>query len=171
MTDTFASRKSRGSAAIEAAIFLPVLILLLMGTLEIARITYTYYTLHKMMYALARYVSTQQGANLCDTADPAVVAAKSFALNGTTDNSGTAILSDLTADMISIRLEQVDAASGAINECACAVPGCDTSNGGLPPDYIVVSLPNGYSVTPHIPLIPTNPIALRPQVRLPYGGT
>jgi hypothetical protein len=151
--------------------FLPLLILLLMGTLEIARITYTYFTLQKMMYAMARYVSTQQGANLCDDADPVVVAAKSFALNGTTDNSGTAILDNLTADMISIRLEQVDPTTGALNECACAVPGCDTTNGGTPPDFVVISIPNGYSIVPRIPLIPNTAIPLKPVVRVPYGGT
>lgn len=160
-----------GSAIIETALFLPILILLLMGTLEIARITYTYFTLQKMMYAMARYVTTQQGANLCDSADPVVVAAKSFALTGTTDNSGTPILDSLTADMISIRLEQVDPTTGALSECPCGVPGCDTANGGTPPDYVVISIPNGYPIVPRIPLVANTAIPLKPVVRLPYGGT
>jgi hypothetical protein len=165
------ARGSSGSAVIETAMFLPILILLLMGTLEIGRITYTYFTLHKIMYSLARYLGTQQGTNFCDSSDPNIVAALSFALNGTTDNSGTPIISNLTADMISIRIEQVDQTSGAISECPCAVPGCDAANGGLPPNFLVVSIPNGYNVTPRIPLIPMNPIPLKPQVRVPYGGT
>jgi hypothetical protein len=151
--------------------FLPILILLLMGTLELGRIAYTYYTLTKIMYSMARYLGTQQGTNLCSSTDPNVVAAISFALNGSTDNSGLPVIADLTADMIAIRLESVDQTSGAISECACAVPGCDTSTGGTPPDYIVVYIPNGYSITPRIPLIPTTPILLKPQVRVPYGGT
>ena len=150
---------------------LPFLILLLMGTLELARITYTYYTLNKILTAMARYVSTRQGVDFCDSTDTTVANAANFALTGTNDGSGTPILSDLTADMLSVRIEQVDTASGSVSECPCGVPGCDTANGGTPPDYIVVSIPGGYPVTPHIPLIPTNPIPLTPVVRMPYGGT
>lgn len=156
--------RRRGSAMIETAIFLPVLILLMVGTVEIARITYTYYTLHKMMYAVARYVTTQQGVNFCDNNDPEVANAKAFALGS------PSILPALTADMINIRIEQADA-TGAITECSCSVPGCDTVNGGMPPDYVVVSIPDGYPVTPHIPFIPTDAIPLKPQIRMPYGGT
>lgn len=164
-------RATRGSAILETALFLPILVLLLVGTAELARYAYTYFTLHKIMYALARYVSTQQGANLCDASDPALTAAISFALNGTTDNSGVAILPALTSDMIAIRLERADPASGTVTECACGVPGCDTANGGTPPDFVVVYLNSGYSITPNIPLIPKTPFTFNPVVRVPYGGT
>jgi hypothetical protein len=150
---------------------LPILILLLMGTLEIGRIAFTYYTLHKIMYGLARDLGTLQGVNFCDNSDPAVAAAKAFALNGSSDSSAQALIGNLTADQISVRIEQVDATTGTLGECACSVPGCDTANGGLPPDFIVVSLPNGYPITPHIPLVSMDPIPLRPTVRIPYGGT
>jgi hypothetical protein len=150
---------------------LPFLILLLMGTLELGRITYTYYTLHKILYAMAGYVASQQGVNFCDSTDATVAAAASFALTGTTDNSGAPILADLTADMLNVRIEQADPSSGSITQCPCGVPGCDTANGGTPPDFVVVSIPGGYPVTPHIPLIPLNAIPLTPQVRVPYGGT
>jgi hypothetical protein len=163
--------KQGGTAALETALFLPILILLLMGTLEIGRIAFTYYTLHKILYGLARNLGTQQGVNFCDDNDPAVAAAKAFALTGSSDSSAPGLIGDLTADQISVRIEQVDPNSGTLGECACSVPGCDTANGGLPPDFIVVSLPNGYPVTPHIPLVPMDPIPLRPTVRVPYGGT
>ena len=161
----------RGSAAIETALLLPVLILLLMGTLEVGRITYTYYAVQKILYGLARTLSTQQGVNFCDNSDANVTAAKLFALTGTGDGSAAPLIGDLSADQISVRLEQVDPTTGALNECACAVPGCDTLNGGVSPDYIVVSVPNGYPITPHIPLLPMDPIPLRPVIRVPYGGT
>lgn len=142
-----------------------------MGTLELGRIAYTYYAVHKVLYGLARVLGSGQGINFCDTNDPTVAAAKQFALNGSADASAPPLIADLTADQISVRLEQVDPASGAITECACSAPGCDTQNGGLPPDYIVVSIPNGYPITPHIPLVSMDPIPLRPSVRVPYGGT
>jgi hypothetical protein len=163
--------RNAGSASIETAMVLPVLFVLLLGTVEIAKITYTYYTIHKILYSLARYLGTQQGVNFCDSADPAVTAAKNFALTGATDASGTAIISNLTADMIGIRIERLNAQAGTLDECDCSVTGCDTANGGLPPDFIAVSIPQGYSVTPHIPFLPMDPIPLKFQVRVPYGGT
>lgn len=151
--------------------FLPILVLLIMGTLEIGRFIYTYHTLNKVMYALARYVTTQQGVDFCDSGDTTVAAALSFALNGSTDNSGQAILPLLTSDMINIRIEQADPVSGAVTECPCGVPGCDTANGGTSPNFVVVSIPSGYPVTPRIPLISNAAIPLKPVIRVPYGGT
>ena len=49
--------------------------------------------------------------------------------------------------------------------------GCDTANGGGSPDFVVVSIPNGYEVNPRIPFLTLDPILLRPMVRVPYGGT
>jgi hypothetical protein len=161
----------RGSSILESILFLPVLFLLLFGMIEFARISYTYYTLHKMMYALARYLGTQQGVNFCDEADPAVVAAKAYALTGTTDSTAVSQLPSLTASMIQIRIERYDAGTGEISECACSITGCDAGVGGLPPDFIVVSIPDGYMVQPRFPYIQVDPILLRPQVRMPFGGT
>lgn len=164
-------RSQRASATVETAMVLPVLFLLLLGTVEIARITYTYYALHKILYSLARYVSTQQGVNFCDSSDATVLAAKNFALTGTTDASAPAIISNLTADQISVRIERLNTQAGTLDECDCSPTGCDTLNGGLPPDFIAVSIPQGYPMAPHIPLVPMDPIPLKPAVRVPYGGT
>ena len=38
----------RGNSLLEAVLFLPILMLLLWGLIEFGRITYTFYTLHKM---------------------------------------------------------------------------------------------------------------------------
>jgi len=163
--------RRHGSAALETVMVLPFLFVLLLGTVEIAKITYTYYTLHKILYSLARYLGTQSGVNFCDPSDPAIVAAKNFALTGTADASGTAIVSNLTADMIGIRAERLNAQAGTLSECDCSSSGCDASAGGLPPDFIAVSIPNGYEVTPHILFLPAEPIPLKPEVRIPFGGT
>ena len=39
----------RGNSLLEAVLFLPILMLLLWGLIEFGRITYTFYTLHKML--------------------------------------------------------------------------------------------------------------------------
>ena len=51
---------------LETAMYLPILVALLTGIIELARVSYTYYTLHKILYAVGRYVGTQQGVNFCD---------------------------------------------------------------------------------------------------------
>ena len=164
-----------GGAVLETALFVPMLVLLLMGMFQIARVTYTYYALRNTLFAAARYVATQQGVNLCDASDPAIAAAINLALTGNiTDASNTnPVLPALTADMITMTIERVDPTSGVPGACDCSVTGCDTNAGGGEPDFVVVSIPDGYSINPVIPGVglPTGPLLLRPTVRVPFGGT
>ena len=127
--------------------------------------------LRKAVYTTATYVSAQQGVNFCDAADATVAAAKQFALSGTTDVGAPAFLTALTPEMIQVRIERLDIATGSLIECDCSATGCDTSIGGHSPGFIVVSIPDGYIVTPRIPFAPLVEIPLRPAVRVPFGGT
>jgi hypothetical protein len=161
----------RGSIMLETVMFLPILLLLLLGSIELARVTYTYFTLQKTLYAIARFVGTRQGVNFCDDTDTTVALAKNYILTGASDGSGTPVVTNLTADQIQVRLERFNADGGGLGQCDCSSTGCDTSNGGRGPDYIVVSIPNGYSITLTIPQLPLDPIILRPHVRVPYQGT
>ena len=60
--------------------------LLIVGMVQLGKITYVYYTLKKTLYTAARAVATQQNVNPCDAADPGVQAAIGFALTGSTDH-------------------------------------------------------------------------------------
>jgi hypothetical protein len=157
--------KRQGSALLEAAMLTPVIVLLLTGMVTLARITYTYYTLRKTVYSIARYAGTQQGVNFCDASDPTVAAAINFGMTGTTDASEPVFVTGLTADMFQITPEQVD------GPCACGAPGCDPAQGGRAPDFIVVSMPNGYQAPVRIFGLNLDPVLLKPEVKLPYGGT
>jgi len=161
-------RNARGGALLEAALFVPILVALLIGTLQLARITYTYYTLEKLMYGVARSAGTQQGIDFCNGQDPIVQAAIANAL---LDATGNPVVPGLTADMFQIQIERYDPVAQALSACDCSATGCDTSQGGLPPDFIVVSLTNGYSVQPVFWGFTPPPLALRPSVMVPYGGT
>ena len=165
--------KRRGAVLMETVLWVPILVLLLMGTVEFTRVAYTYYTLEKILYNLARYAGTQQGINFCDPNDANVLAAKQMAITGNPDGSGESILPNLSADLINIRLERFAPATTNLIECACeaSANGCDTTQGAPPPDYIVVSIPDGYNINLRIPGIPGDAIPLRPQVRMPFGGT
>lgn len=164
-------KHQRGAIMLETVMFMPILLLLLLGMIEMARITYTYYTVQKTLVAVARILGSRQGVNFCDDTDTAVVNAKNMALTGTEDGSGTPYIGGLTADLIQVRIERFTASTGDIGECECSAAACDTLNGGQAPDYIVVSIPDGFPVTLRIPNIPTDPILLRPRVRMPFLGT
>ena len=165
-------RRRRGGTVLEVALFVPIIVTMLVGMVQIGKITYVYYTLRKTLYTMGTYVSAQQGVNFCDEGDAAVLAAKNFALSGTSsDVSIDPIIPTLTADMISVSIERIDPASGAPVACDCSVTGCDAAAGGGSPDFVVVSIPNGFQVNPRIPFLTIDQILLRPQVRVPYGGT
>lgn len=157
-------RGRRGSTILEAALFIPILMLLIVGMVQIGKITFVYYTLKKTLYTVSRYIATQQNVNPCDAADASVQAAIGFALTGTTDSSAAPFLPALTADMIQVSLEKYSADSQQLAD-ACA--GSTTG----PPDFVVVSIPSGYEVRPRIPFLLIDPILLRPQVKVPFSGT
>ena len=164
-------RSRRGAIALETALLLPILLALLIGTEELARVTYNYYMIEKIMSDLARYLGTQLGPNFCNPADPIVTAAVNNALTGTADGSGTPIVNGLTPDMVLVTIENYDPTTTAISQCACSATGCDTSQGGQAPGYIVVSLANGFTVQPLFWGFKVAPFPLVPSVRVPYGGT
>lgn len=160
----------RGSVLVETAVLIPVITLLLVGMVNVARITYIYVTLRKTVYSVARYVGTQQGVNFCDANDPTVAAAVNLGLTGTTDGSGANLVTGLTSSMIVVTPIQYDSTAGTIGTCTCDVTGCDPTQGGGAPNYIAVAI-SGYAVPIRIPGISLDPIKLSPSVEVPYGGT
>jgi len=160
----------RGNTIIETAMLMPVLLLLLVGMAQIAKITYTYYTLRKTVYAIATYLSTQQAVNFCVPGDPTITAAINFGLTGTTDASQPVFVTGLTASMILVTAESLDPLSGAPTSYASQCSGA-LGFAGAPPDQIVVSIPNGYILQPRIPFLPVDAIPLKPEVKVPYEGT
>ncbi len=161
-------RRRKGNMLIEATLWIPIMALLIVGMIQVGKITYLYYSLKKSVYSAARYLPVQQGVNFCDlTNDPNVAAAFQFAVTGTTDGSGPALITNFTTDMLQVTAECVDAASGVPGPCDSS--GCPTVTAR--PDYVLVTMPNGYQVQPRIPFITLNPIQLSPSVMVPFGGT
>jgi len=108
--------------------------------------------------------------NYCDSADATVQAAKEYVLRGSPDESQERIVVGLEPDMIQIRVERVNSDTGDLEECECSSTGCDLGQGGVSPQYLVVSIPEGYGMRLGIPGLNLDPILLRPVVRLPFGG-
>lgn len=166
------TRRGRsGSVALETILVVPILLAILIGTEELARVTYTYYQIQKIMNDLARYLGTQMGVNFCNPADPILTSAINNAFTATADGSGSPIVSNLTPDMVQVTIERYDPNAGAIVPCDCSATGCDASQGGQAPGFIVVSLASGYTVQPLFWGFKVAPFQLVPSVRVPYGGT
>jgi hypothetical protein len=163
-------RNSRGGVLIETALLLPIVAALLIGTVELARVSYTYYMLQKIVFTLARYLGTQQGVNFCDGQDVSVQAAINYAISGTTESADNPTVPGLVPGMFQINIERYDPATQTLLPCDCSSTGCDATAGGLPPDFIVVSLTN-YNVQPVFWGFAVTAFPLRPSVRVPYGGT
>jgi hypothetical protein len=149
----------------------PVLLALMVGMIELGHLTYTYVALQKVMYELARYLGTQQGVNFCDDADPTIVAAKNLAVTGSADGTADPLISGLSAGMIQLRAERTAQDNQTLGQCDCSVTGCDTTNGGLPPDFIVAYMPGGFPIRPLFFGFSVDPILLKPQIRVPFGGS
>jgi len=162
-------RGREGNMLVETAMWLPVLFLLISGVIQFGKITYLYYTLRKIEYGIARTVSIGSGVNFCpDATDTFIQGAITFALTGTPDGSGPPLVENLTPGMISVTTECIDPATGLPG--ACNSSGCDGAVGAQRPDYVVVSIPDGYPVQLRIPYIQPAPFQFKPTVAVPYGG-
>jgi Flp pilus assembly protein TadG len=160
-------RRRSGNMALEAALFLPVLVLLIVGMVQIGKVTYLYYTLKKIVYAAGRGVAVQQGVNFCgDIASDAVAqAAINMAVN---DASGTPIIDNLPAIQISPQCSDPANPGGAL--IPCDTSNCDALSLGQRPDFLVVTLQGGYAVQVRIPFLSPIPMTLNPSVTVPFGG-
>ena len=161
----------KGTSLIEGLIFIPLVILLLLGMMEFGRIAYTYYQLQKVMYTFARQAGTQQNINLCDPGNDLLVQSIGVARTGTGDAGADTVILGLQAADFRVRVERYSADTDSLTECDCSSNGCDTSQGGSAADFIYVDLVSGYPVVLRIPFLAQDPIILRPSVRLPFGGT
>jgi hypothetical protein len=154
---------------LEVAMWMPVLLLLIAGVIQFGKITYLYYTLRKIEYSVARSVSLASGVNFCpDSGDTLIQGAIEFALTGTSDGSGPPLVSNLTPAMISVTTECIDPGTGLPGSCDTS--GCNGAVGGQRPDYVVVTIPDGYPVQLRIPYIQLDAFQLKPTVAVPFGG-
>ena len=89
--------RQRGVAAVELAVLLTPLVLMLFGATELGRAVYTYNVLDKTVRDAARHLS-QHGVGDTTIAGQAIC----LAVYGTTDCSGTAVATGLTKSMVMV---------------------------------------------------------------------
>jgi hypothetical protein len=156
--------RTSGNMAIEAAMLIPILVLCIVGMVQFGKVTYTYYTLKKIVWAAGRQLASQQGVNYCNgTDDPKVAAANSFALNDTT---GTPIIENLTALQFDAQCSDGDGGT-----TPCDTSSCENLSISPRPDYVLVTIPGGYPATIRIPFLNPVQITLSPSALVPTGGS
>jgi len=89
--------RMRGVAAVELALLLTPLVLMVFGTTELGRAIYSYNTLDKAVRDAARHLSQHGPGDATIAAE-----ARCLAVTGTTDCSGAALVPGLTSAMVTI---------------------------------------------------------------------
>lgn len=160
-------RRGRGGSAIlETAMWIPVLLLLIVGMIQFGKVTYLDHVLNKIVYNAARNLASAQNLNFCDPADVNTVAAINSAI--TDPATSEPLIANLTADMLVVTTQCMDP-SGVIG--TCDVSGCQGIAGAQRPDFVTVAITSGYAFPLRIPYINLDPILLRPSATAPFGGS
>ena len=165
----------RGQAVIELAFQIPLMMLLLFGAVQIARVFYTYHALHKILRGGAGMLGRSVNVNYCVAEDTALADARNFMVYGNLQGEGSPVVAGLTTDMIQILPERGTAGATDLNQCFCQdgaedSDSCDILSGGRSPDFIVVNLGPGFPFQTSFPFVNLGTVDLRVSVRMPVTG-
>jgi hypothetical protein len=170
--------RNRGQAAVETAFAIPLLLLMMFGAFQVARVFWVYHTLHKAVRSGAGLLSRTSKLNYCDQSDPMFLNVKNFIVYGNLQGTGDPVVTGLTTDYIYFYPERIALDSTAVDDCtpSCGNPNndldsCDISAGGRAPDFITVSLgPSGFPLELLFPYVRWTTINLKVSVRVPLAG-
>ena len=162
----------RGQAALEVAFVIPVMMMLLFGCFQVARVFFLYHTLQKAVRGGAGMLARMNSVNYCDPADPALNDARNFIVFGNLQGNGTPIVEGLTPDIIQVVPERILQGSTSVGACLCTQDpeSCDPAAGGRQPDFVTVNLGGGFPVNVPFPFVNLGTIALKVSVRMPVTG-
>jgi hypothetical protein len=176
-------RRMGGQATVETAFAVPLLVLMLFGAFQVARVFYVYHTLEKALRGGAGVLARTTGINYCDPADPMLLNVKRFIVYGTMDSAlaSAPVVTNLDQiiDQIYFYPERINASNptevdGCLSSCGNAsgdLNSCDTANGGHAPDFVTVSLgPDGFPLVVPFPYLQWTTIHLKVSVRMPITG-
>ena len=152
---------------------IPLLLVILAGAVQLARVFYTYHTLEAAVRGGAGLLARSSSVNYCDAGDAAITGAKNFIVYGNLQGQGIPILPGL-ADLIQVLPEREGAGSTNVNACTCGAADpddCDVSAGGRPPDFIVVNLGSGYPLQLPFAFVSLTTVNLKVSVRMPVTGS
>ncbi len=163
----------KGQAVTELAFQIPIMLMLLFGGVQLGRVFFTYHSLQKAVRGGAGLIARSGNVNYCDIADPTVTDVRNFIVYGNLQGQGTPVVPGLTPDMIQILPERSQADPASLTTCLCTedAGGCDLSQAGRAPDYIVVNLGGGFPLAVTFPFVNLGTINLKVSVRMPVTGS
>src|SRR5689334_1582482 len=134
-------QNQKGQAVIEFALLVPILLLLLFGVVQFARVYYTYHTLQKALRGGAGFIAHMNSVNFCDDQNASFLDARNYIVFGNLQGSGSPVVNGLTPEMVQIIPERADADTSSVALCPCSDDGasCDIASAGRAPDYVVVN--------------------------------
>ena len=165
-------RSQRGQAIAELALQIPLIMVILFGSVEIARVFYVYHTLQKALRGGAGLIARSPNVAYCDATDLTLADARNFMVYGNLQGEGTPVVQGLTPDMIQILPERSVAGATGVTQCLCTedAESCDPLSGGRSPDFVVVNLGAGFPLAVPFPYVNLGTIALQVSVRTPVTG-
>ena len=165
-------KSQRGQAIAELAFQIPLMLALMFGGLEIARVFYVYHTLQKALRGGAGMVARSANVDYCDSNDVTLMDARNFIVYGNLQGEGIPVVQGLTPDLIQILPERNLAGSTDVTACVCTpdAESCDLTSGGRAPDFVVVNLGNGFPLSLSLPYVSLGAITLKVSVRMPVTG-
>lgn len=171
--ETTMRNRQRGQAAVELALLLPILMLLLFGVVQLARVYYVYHTLHKAVRAGAGFIAHSSDVNYCAEQNETFLDARNYVVYGNLEGRGDPVVNGLTPEMIQIIPERADSDTLTIEQCPCSEDGasCDIATAGRAPDYVVVNFGEaGFPVDVRFPFVALGSIPLHVSVRMAVTG-
>lgn len=116
MKTLLSAQRQRGSAALEFALILPLLLLLAMATTEFGRAIYQYNTIVKSVRQAARYLSVQ-------TPNTNIAQAKNLVVYGNVAGTGTPLVAGLAVSQVSVPAWALTGSNPLINTVTVKVSG------------------------------------------------
>jgi len=165
-------RGQRGQAVVELAFQIPLMLALLFGGVQIARVYYTYHALQKALRGGAGLLARSANVDYCNTSDTTLADVRNFMVFGNLQGEGTPVVPGLSPDMIQFFPERGVAGTTGVTECLCAqeADSCDIASGGRAPDFVVVNLGGGFPLAVPFPFVNLGTLNLRVSVRMPVTG-
>jgi hypothetical protein len=157
---------------VELVIQIPLIMVILFGTVEVARVFYVYHKLQKSLRGGAALLARSSNVLYCDSNDLTLMDARNFMVYGNLQGQGAAVVQGLTPDLIQILPERGVTDTTGVVSCFCTedADSCDTASGGRAPDFIVVNLGSGFPLPIPFPFVDLGTINLRVSVRMPVTG-
>jgi len=162
----------RGQAALELVFQIPLMLVILFGCVQLARVFYLYHTMQKALRGGAALIARSVNVNYCSPADVTLTSARNYMVYGNLQGEGTPLLPGFTPDIIQIFPERVVTGTTTVEACTCTgdTDGCDVSSGGRAPDFVVVNLGDGFPLPVPFPFVSLGTINLKVSVRMPVTG-